>query len=141
MPDSDVLAADAVPQPGHNQQKGCVGDGKTRAANGSGLCGVDGEDCENADLNEYKSPRPTIVATVEFQIRRTLCPCDICQREDEGEIDQPSNRDLPGEPKSCLSDDRRVNEVMQEFEWADAAVGYRFAMRTWRPPKPGLESA
>ena len=55
------------------------------------------------------------------------------------EIGQADQRYVLGQSKPSLRYDRHINQVVEELERTDAAVDDRVAVRTRRPPEPGLE--
>jgi hypothetical protein len=50
--------------------------------------------CEDAHLNEHDVPRPTILASMQFDVQRAVDPGEPDQPEDNCEFDEPAERDV-----------------------------------------------
>jgi hypothetical protein len=60
---------------------------------------------------------------MELQVQRSVDPGDPDQGEDDDELDQPADRDVLGEVVGRLGDDGHIDQVVEELEEADLAVG------------------
>src|SRR6266508_1650318 len=136
-----VLPPDGVPEPGLDDLVGRVHHGEAPAAAVGGVGGEHRQQHEDAHLDEDDAAGPSVLAAVELQVQRSVDPRDPDQGEDNGEGDQPTDRDMLGQVVGRLADDGHIHQVVEQPQDADLPVGDDLAVGSWRPPEPPLEAA
>jgi hypothetical protein len=61
--------------------------------------------------------------------------------EDNGELGQPTDRDVLGQVVGRLAEHGHIHQVVEQLEDADLPVGDDLAVGSWRPPEPPLKTA
>jgi hypothetical protein len=136
-----VLAPDRTPEPClHDLERG-VHEGEGLAAGIRGAGGEHRQQGEDAHLDEDEAAGPPVLTAMELQVQRSVDPGDPDQGEDDDELDQPADRDVLGEVVGRLGDDGHIDQVVEELEEADLAVGDCVAVWSRRSPEPALEAA
>ena len=135
-----VLAAHGVPQPGHDDEEPGVHDREGRAARPGRVGRVDREQREDGHLDEDERPGAAVLAAVELVVERPVRPRDPDDAEDDDEFEVAAQRHVTGELVRRLRDDDDIDEVVEQLEEADGALGLDLAVRPRRPPEPASKA-
>ena len=135
-----ILTPDRVPQPCHHREERRVHERELASGAIGGIGRKHRQEGQHAHLDEDDGAGPPVLSSMELQVERPVDPSDPDQAEDDGELDEPTRRDVFGDVMSRLSDDGDVHEVVEELEEADGSPGDRLAMCSRRSPEPTLEA-